>query len=89
MSAQKTASPIGYFPDFKYKTRDGKVYVVEIKPYDQTKPPKVTKKKKQKTLLEETKTYKINAAKWKAAIEHCAKYGYIFKIVTERELGLG
>lgn len=62
------------------------VTLIEIKPYAQTKPPKNTKTKKPERLLTETKTYIVNQAKWKAATAYCASKGWIFKIVTERDI---
>lgn len=82
--------PHRYFPDFlvKYKTRDGieKKMMVEIKPLAQCSPPKGTKKTKR--LITETTTYMINMSKWDAAKKYCAKNGYEFTILTEKELGI-
>jgi len=79
-----------YFPDFviKVKTKSGliKTHMIEVKPYAQTLPPKKTDKKKQKTLLNEVKTYATNTAKWKAAKAFCEKRGWTFKILTEKEI---
>ncbi len=44
------------------------------------------KKKSLKTKLYEQKTYMINAAKFKAAEQYCRKLGYVFKLVTEKQL---
>lgn len=79
-----------YFPDFivKMKKRDGKVmtYVIEVKPHIQTKQP-VRKRKTQK-FINESVTYIVNQAKWKAADEFCHEHGWEFKILTEHELGI-
>jgi hypothetical protein len=79
-----------YFPDFivKVKTRDDKVmtYVVEVKPEYQTRPP--VQKRKTKKFLQESMTYAVNEAKWKAAIEFCKDRGWQFKILTEKDLGI-
>lgn len=79
-----------YFPDFivKMKRRDGKVmtYVIEVKPHVQTKQP-VRKRKTQK-FINESVTYIVNQAKWKAADEFCHEHGWEFKILTEHELGI-
>ena len=56
-----------YYPDFVVNTRDGRIIMVEIKPYYQKK-------------------YKVNRAKWAAAEEYCKKYGYEFRVLTEKEL---
>lgn len=78
-----------YFPDFLLGVRDkrGNIvkYVVEIKPHKESVPPKPGIKTK-KTRLYEVKTYKTNQAKWKAAEDYCRKMGYIFKVITEKEL---
>jgi len=79
-----------YYPDFLLTVEEapGKFvkYLVEVKPYKETIPPKVTKKKSQKTRLYESKTWAINSAKWKAAERYCRKMGYKFIKITEKEL---
>lgn len=79
-----------YFPDFvvKVKKKDGKVmtHVWEIKPDYQTKQP--TQTRKTKKFLEESMTYAINQAKWKAATEFCNDRGWIFQVLTEHDLGI-
>ena len=87
-----------YFPDVivNRKDRDGnqKTIMVEIKPYKQTLPPDPRKKNATPTgrvsrrYLNEVKTWGVNDAKWKAAREYCAKRGWEFVIMTERELGI-
>jgi len=80
-----------YFPDAKIQVRDkdGKlhVYIVEIKPYKQTKPP-VKRRQTQQQYLNEVMTWGKNTAKWKATEEYCKDRGYKFKLITERELGI-
>jgi hypothetical protein len=80
-----------YYPDFliEIKQRNGKVkkFVVEVKPYKQTKPP-VRGKKVTKSFLYESLTYEVNQAKWSAAREFAADNGVEFMILTEKELGL-
>lgn len=77
-----------YFPDFAvvYKTREGyiKRALIEVKPSAQCKPPK--QKKKTKKMLEETKTYLVNQAKWEAAKKWCDRNEFEFMILTEKEL---
>jgi len=79
-----------YFPDFIAKIRksDGSVmtYIIEVKPENQTLPPK--QKRKTKTYLREAVTYEINCAKWRAAEEFCKDHGWKFQILTEKDLGL-
>lgn len=85
-----TGKQRNYFPDviFQCKTPAGttKVYVVEIKPYKETVPPVVNKRKKQKTLLYEKQTWETNCRKWGAAKKYCSLKGWEFKIITENEL---
>lgn len=81
-----------YFPDFLVKKQDPKTgqtttYVVEIKPKAQTKPP-ARPHRMTKSYMEAVKTWGVNEAKWKAAINYCADRGWKFLILTEDELGL-
>jgi hypothetical protein len=79
-----------YFPDFiiKVKKKDNSVmtYVIEVKPDYQTKQPK--ERKRTKKYLEEQVTYVINQSKWEAATEFCKDRGWIFKVLTEKDLGI-
>ena len=65
-----------------------KTYVIEIKPWCQTIPPRPSKGKSKKTMMEEVTTYAINEAKWDAAKDYCQQRGYEFMIFTEYEIGL-
>ena len=80
-----------YYPDYLIKVREKndmiKTYMVEVKPYKQTRPPK-TPKRKTKSYLTECVTYAVNQAKWKAAKEFCEDHRIEFKVVTEKELGI-
>ena len=80
-----------YFPDFymKVKERGGKIkrYVIEVKPAKQTKPP-VKPKRQTKGYIREAYEYAKNQAKWKMAKEFCADRQWVFKVVTEKELGI-
>lgn len=82
--------PHRYFLDvkatFKYQDGSKKTFLIEIKPYSQTLPPKNTTNKKR--LLEESMTYAVNQAKWEAATKYAKKYGYEFKVITEKEIGI-
>lgn len=81
--------PHRYYPDFliEVKEKSGKLkkYVIEIKPKKQTQPP-VKKKRVTKGFILEAKTYAVNQAKWKAAVEFCNDNMIEFKIITEDEL---
>jgi hypothetical protein len=78
-----------YYPDFliEVKEKSGKLkkYVIEIKPKKQTLPP-VKKKRVTKGFISEAKTYAVNQAKWKAAVDFCKDNLIEFKIITEDEL---
>ena len=73
-----------YFPDFYVKVNNKK-YMVEVKPFRQTKEPK-TQKKVTKRYITEVVTWSVNKAKWKAASEFCKDYGWEFMLITEKEL---
>ena len=78
-----------YFPDFyvRARTKTGRTekFVIEVKPHKQTSPPK-KQRRVTKKYLTEVKTYCVNEAKWKAAIEYCKDRRMQFKILTEHEL---
>ena len=79
-----------YYPDFLIKTKNkkGKIekWLIEVKPYHETIPPKITKGKSKKTILQQEATYIRNQAKWKAASNYCTKMKWKFKILTENQL---
>jgi hypothetical protein len=81
-----------YFPDFWVKMKDKEnninTMLVEIKPLYQVNAPTVQKKMTQRYITE-VKTYAVNSAKWKAAEDYCSDRKWIFKIMTEKELGIG
>ena len=87
----KDGTPIWhqYFPDliFTIKMPDESLvgYLAEIKPYDQTIPPKQpkTSTKKYQVMLE---LYIKNMSKWKFAKEFCDKKNMKFKLFTEKEI---
>ena len=78
-----------YFPDFTMtvKEQNGKLqnYMVEIKPFEQTMPPK-RNEMSERTYMTRFVEFQTNLAKWKAAQTFCRKYGLIFKILTEKDL---
>lgn len=75
-----------YYPDFIVKTVKNEVFVVEIKPFNETQMPKQTKRKASKTYLEEVYKYKKNLSKWQACDAFCRNKGYQFKLITEKNL---
>lgn len=80
-----------YFPDFwvRMKAQDGTInnVLIEIKPHQQTKIP-VKPQKLTRKFINEARTYSVNQAKWKAAEEFCRDRNWLFKVLTEKELGL-
>jgi hypothetical protein len=76
-----------YYPDFIFKVKSGKKYMVEIKPYRQCKPPKAPKKPG-KSYLREQLEYIKNQAKWTAAKVYCEGNNLEFKIFTEKDIGI-
>ena len=76
--------PHRYFVDLYLEMRDGKRYIVEIKPFKETKPPR--KSKNRQRYMAESLTYVKNQNKWDAARQFAKKQGWTFMIWTEREL---
>lgn len=76
-----------YFVDFKITLKNGKTYLVEVKPAKQCEPPIFPGKRTQRYLTESL-TFMKNQAKWEAARNYCKDRGWEFKIITEKELGL-
>ncbi len=74
-----------YFVDFYLKTVGG-TYLIEVKPDRFTRPPEP--RRKTKKYLQEVAQWGVNEAKWKSAQEFCDDRGWIFKIITEKELGI-
>lgn len=60
-------------------------YLVEIKPYRQTKPP-ATKYRKKQHLLYEQKQWAVNQSKWDSARKFAKQKGWKFIIITEKDL---
>lgn len=78
-----------YYPDFwmKVKSNQGpKQYLIEVKPYKETVPPKTRGRKSIKTQIHQEATWITNQAKFEAAKNYCRKMGYQWKILTEKEL---
>jgi len=80
-----------YFPDFlvKMRTRDGKfkTMMLEVKPKKETAPPPPPKRITE-NYIKAVKTWGVNEAKWKAAIEFCKDRTWEFRVITEDHLGL-
>jgi len=80
-----------YFVDLAIvkRTPDGKEHklLVEIKPDFETKPPKPPKTKKgTRRFLEESITWSVNSAKWRAAREFAAAHGCQFLVITDLDI---
>ena len=79
-----------YFPDFYMKVKQGngthKKFIIEVKPKAQCKEPIKSPKRKTKKWYNEVKTWGINQAKWKCAIDYCENRNMEFKILTEDHL---
>lgn len=79
-----------YFVDFAvvYKTKDGIIQkaLIEVKPNKERHPPKKTKN--QQRFLQESETFAVNQAKWKAADAWCKERGISFLVFDEFDLGL-
>lgn len=81
-----------YFIDFFIRILQSngtiKNYLVEIKPYSQTQPPKLHKNKSilSESYQNDVRTFIINQAKWEAAKKVCLSRGWEFMIITEKQL---
>jgi hypothetical protein len=79
-----------YFVDLvaEIKMKDSSIrkVLIEVKPEKQTKPPTITNRKKQSTIIYEKYNYAINCAKWDAARKYAEKKGYLFLIFNENHL---
>ena len=79
-----------YFPDFVVcRVLNGKedIIMVEVKPFKETIKPTHKPKKRRASILKEELTYAKNTAKWEAARRFCEKQGWLFQILTEKEIG--
>lgn len=77
-----------YFVDNYIMVKEGDVvknYLVEIKPYRQTKPP-TTKYRKKQHLVYEQKQWAVNTSKWESARKYAKQKGWEFIIITEKDL---
>jgi hypothetical protein len=79
-----------YFPDFivriKRKAGQETTMILEVKPDAQTRMP--IQKRKTKRYLIEAATYAVNQEKWRAADLFCKEHGWVFKVITEKDIGL-
>jgi len=78
-----------YFVDLLINFKNGKTYLIEIKPKKQTEPPKQPSRKTPRYITE-VMGYAKNISKWETAHEFCKQKGWIFEVWTEETLkGLG
>lgn len=82
-----------YYPDVLIEVENSKGeivrWLVEIKPFAETQPPKPPKKKTQKAMnnfVKAQKTYYINQQKWSAARKFCEDNNLVWKVITEKEI---
>ena len=74
-----------YFVDLLIQKDDKKTYLIEIKPKNQTVPPKI-RSRKTKKYINEVITYAKNQDKWEAASEFAEYKGWKFQVWTEETL---
>lgn len=81
-----------YFPDFVIRTlrEDGteETLMIEVKPFKETKKPTHKPRKRRAAIISEELTWANNQAKWAAAEAFCARQGWRFIKMTEKEIGL-
>lgn len=78
-----------YFIDMYIEFSNGEKFIVEVKSYGETIPPRKPSKKTKKSLANYQKsleTFHINQAKWKAATKFAQMNGMKFIILTEKQL---
>lgn len=79
-----------YYPDFvvHVRTKQGEIqtWVVEVKPFAQTLPPRNKPTTSRRRQLRETLEYAKNQAKWNAATAFCDTKGWKFMVITEKDL---
>ena len=78
-----------YYIDVFIEFSTGDKFLVEVKSFSETKPPRKPSKKTQKAIDNYNKaleTYMINKSKWEAARNFASERGLKFIILTENEL---
>ena len=88
---EMNTSDHNYYPDFYYelKRKDGSIskVVAEVKPYKDTKPPKLNinpTAKQLKNFEYSLKEYAKNLDKWKYCLAWCKNKGFEFIIITDQ-----
>jgi len=87
-----------YFVDFVIAIDDSggmeQTIMVEIKPYRQCIAPKIRifegkvdrRRRDYRDYVRSVKDWGINSAKWAAASQYCKERGWVFKIITDKDL---
>ena len=80
--------PHRYYIDLTFCARDkntgeNKIYLIEVKPEEQTVKPVKKPRQRTKTFITQAKTYAVNIAKWNAAYKYAQQRGYKFYLWTE------
>jgi len=76
-----------YYMDFMVQYDNGLTCLIEVKPHIETISPNVPKRLTEKAKMNYNKkayTYQVNQDKWEAAAQYCAKKGWKFFILTEK-----
>ncbi len=74
-----------YFVDLLVQMEDKKTYLIEIKPKNQTIPPK-KRSRRTKKYIREIATFAVNRDKWEAANKFAEHNGWTFQVWTEETL---
>jgi len=74
-----------YFVDLLIQLDNKETYLIEIKPQNQTVPPK-KRSRKTKKYINEVVTYAKNQDKWEAATQFAEHKGWKFQVWTEETL---
>jgi len=74
--------PHRYFTDNWIKLRDGREFLIELKPKKYTKPPR----KNSKRYLSESLEFVRNQSKWNYADKYAKKNNMEFKVITDKEV---
>ena len=74
-----------YFVDLLVQMEDKKTYLIEIKPKNQTVPPK-KRSRRTKKFIREMAAFAVNRDKWEAANKFAEHNGWKFQVWTEETL---
>lgn len=81
-----------YYPDFWVKMKDGKVWLVEVKPFKEYgEIPSLPKRKTKKAMKSYTYLHnavKVNFSKFKSAKAYCNTRGWSFLVADEKWFGI-